>query len=74
MLQRIVNWLCDTFIGEDGGNYECPECKGKGRYKERHVEVTGFSGNTAWNSIEICKRCKGTGRIDWVEKVTGRIR
>jgi len=74
MLQRIIWWLCDHLIGKDGGIEDCPICHGKGFYNKRKVDPLGFSRSMTQTTRELCERCKGTGQIDWIEKVTGRVR
>jgi len=70
MLQRIVYWLCDVFIGDSES--DCPRCKGKGRYTEYFYDIVGFSGCVSWKEKVFCKKCNGTGKLDWVEKVVGK--
>lgn len=69
MLQKIVNLLQGNSVKEF---YKCSRCSGKGRYKEYHSEVVGFSGCESWETNVKCEKCNGTGKLDWVEKVVGK--
>jgi len=42
------------------GETICPECKGKGHFQDDH------------NNIQTCEKCKGYGKLDWVEMVVGK--
>jgi len=70
MIHRIVFWICNFLIGEK--IYSCPRCKGKGRVTEYHNDIVGFSGSMRWKEEAFCKKCDGTGEVDWVQKVTGK--
>jgi len=70
MLERIIFWLCDVLIGEP--KYNCPRCKGKGRYTKHDFDIVGFSGYISWKAEVFCEKCNGTGHLDWVEKVVGK--
>ena len=46
----------------DNTEIECPECKG-----------SGFVDPTKVYTIAApCKKCQGTGKLDWVEKICGK--
>lgn len=45
------------------GEQFCPKCNGKGRVKKNHLPLS--------NTLE-CSECLGTGKLDWVEKATGK--
>lgn len=53
--------LVDLNEGEEW----CPKCKGVG--------VIKLPGITGWfNKTLICSECFGDGKIDWIEKATGK--
>lgn len=50
---------------------KCKFCNGKG-YNESKVKLNeGFLGLLPLQNF-ICKKCQGTGELDWVEEITGK--
>jgi len=45
------------------GEQFCPKCNGKGRVKKNNLPL----------SITLeCDKCLGSGKLDWIEKATGK--
>jgi DnaJ-class molecular chaperone len=47
--------------------YICPKCGGVGT----RVVPVGFSRN---HRRKKCEECKGTGRLDWIERIVNKKR
>lgn len=47
----------------DGSEFTCPDCKG-----------SGINLNVPDESliVEECEKCKGEGKLDWIEKAVGK--
>jgi hypothetical protein len=50
------------------GEVICPQCEGF-RYKKYH-ELTSYERARQW--LQKCPKCKGAGKLDWVEAVVGK--
>ena len=42
--------------------YDCPKCLGVGEILPRHEHF----------GVQVCPHCKGFGKLDWVECITGK--
>lgn len=52
-------------------NNKCRFCSGKG-YDESKVKLDeGFMGLVPLQKL-ICKKCSGSGELDWIEEITGK--
>jgi len=47
------------------GETRCPECKGKG-------QIPFVTENGMIRFYKACEKCKGHGKLDWVEMVVGK--
>ena len=61
----IFNYHIKNYIEIEEGEELCPKCKGKGRVNV--PSVVKF-----YNVTLCCDKCLGDGKIDWLEKVTGK--
>jgi DnaJ-class molecular chaperone len=48
-------------MNEENEFYVCNECTGKGYQKEKRDVY-----------VRICPKCKGAGRLDWIENIVGK--
>ncbi len=46
------------------GEMICPKCNGKSHYQSW--------GNVANHFKPPCSKCLGTGKVDWIENITGK--
>lgn len=51
--------------------YTCDRCKGKGKIKNTVIFIldgkeTKIPGN------DLCPKCKGSGRLNWIERIFGK--
>lgn len=47
----------------DGSEFICPDCKGTGTDQKQSKEST---------IIKECIKCRGEGKLDWIEKAVGK--
>lgn len=50
---------------------KCKFCNGKGYYEEEFKKHEGFIALLTVFDI-ICRKCYGTGELDWIEEITGK--
>lgn len=64
--KRLYNTYCSRIIVLHEGEEFCEKCKGKG-------ETVPKTGKGMFNKKRplCCKRCGGSGKVDWVYKATG---
>lgn len=48
-------------VNEELGEMICDKCGGEGAIIHNKIEVMDY----------MCPKCKGRGRVDWVENITG---
>ncbi len=48
------------------GEIECDNCEGRGQFFYPAKSITGSS------HYSKCSKCKGTGKLDWVENIVGK--
>jgi len=53
------------------GEMICSRCEGTRLLVTGEMEFSSFDG-TSIPSVEICDKCLGTGKVDWVENVVGK--
>lgn len=51
-------------LGE--GEVECDRCKGTRSTKHHNLRTISY------NLVTMCPKCFGTGKLDWIEVVTGK--
>lgn len=67
-MDRKYNWR-KTLILEDW-EIICPRCDGVGyRGESRYTEP---NGNLRSYPTNICRKCNGEGKLDWIENVVGK--
>ena len=63
-MEKRYNMKFKRYITLEEGEQFCPKCKGKGKVRQTQlVSIT---------SMLRCDKCNGDGKIDWIEKVTGK--
>ncbi len=48
----------------------CDDCDGNGSIISYPVSFYNGSGYTRLKKEKECKKCKGSGRLDWIENIT----
>jgi DnaJ-class molecular chaperone len=68
MIDKVFNKYKNRFITLEEGEEFCEKCKGKGItvVKLKALNMTLF------RKPLTCSECLGDGKIDWIEKVTGK--
>jgi DnaJ-class molecular chaperone len=67
IIHGIFNyWKDEVEIEVFPGEEICPVCKG-------HGTRTTIGGVRGYNPFGRCGRCKGEGKIDWIQKAMGQI-
>ena len=64
-MNKRYNIYHKKLIKLNDGEMFCPKCDGKGKLKQ-----TGCYFTT--NFVLTCDKCLGDGKIDWIEKATGK--
>jgi DnaJ-class molecular chaperone len=65
--EKYFNSFCNKYIIINDGEELCFKCKGKGT-----VKITNIFNRQS--IILKCDKCLGDGKIDWVDKATGKNR
>ena len=65
-MDKQYNSFLKNYIILQEGEQFCPKCKGKGLVRIKNATSIG-----AKFSLK-CDKCLGDGKIDWIEKVTGK--
>ena len=68
MTDSRYNKLTKTHLTLNEGEEFCKTCRGEGMVVLRR----DYSASLKTSSTLVCKDCLGTGKIDWIEKATGK--
>ncbi len=64
-MNKRYNIYHKKLIQLNDGEKFCPKCDGKGKVKQNGYYLTT-------NIVLTCDKCLGDGKIDWIEKATGK--
>jgi DnaJ-class molecular chaperone len=68
--ERYNIFLKKVITLSDGEEF-CPVCDGKGKIQSHRKEKPYVKSHTYIYNLQ-CHKCLGAGKLDWVEKVTGK--
>lgn len=65
-MEKQYNLNTRRYVTVQEGEHLCPKCRGKGRVPMKHSKIPSM--------LLECDKCLGVGKLDWVEKATGKRR
>jgi len=62
-------------LNKEIGEMICDVCEGTGNSGRTRFAYFNSSGRTKRAPVSVpCKKCRGTGKVDWVENVIGEMK
>jgi len=69
--QKLISTKAKEIQNENSEFFKCGECHGHG-YKLSYVRGKFIRNSIGTETRTKCKKCAGTGSIDWIDNVFGK--